>query len=1211
MMKKLLSWILHPWLLAALGLLALALLIWWVGPLVAVAGRVPLADAGVRIALIALLAGGWLAVQLASLWQARRANTRMIEGLAAAPGAGTAAGSGESAELGLLRERFEQALQTLRGMRFDTRADSPGRARGALDALSDRLSQRHLYQLPWYVFIGAPGSGKTTALLNAGLRFPLAGRFGQEGQRGIAGIGGTRHCDWWFTDEAVLIDTAGRYTTQDSDREADRSAWNGFLALLRDGRPRQPLNGVLVTVSVADLLTRGAAERAREAAAVRARIQELHEQLGVRMPLYLLVTKCDLLAGFTDYFATLDREQRAAPWGFTFPLDARLHSDASGLTTEFDRLGQRLTDGLIERLQAERDPARRARIYAFPQQFDALREVLREFVEEVFAPSPFEADPMLRGVYFISGTQEGTPLDRMLGGMARQLGLERAALPPLAASGRSFFLERLLREVVFAESALGGTRLKWEKRRHLMATGAYAALALVALLAAGLWLRSHALNRDDLAAVDARAAALEAELRTTPARQQPDATALLPLLEATRRIAEVDDSPGRHFGLYQGDKLQDASAQALERMQTEGLLPRLALGLEQRLAAGAGAARPEAQYDVLKTYLMLHDPKHFDAKWLAVYLRADWDESLAGRLDATQRAALEHHLDALLARGASTPSRPLDRALVEAARERLRQIPLAQRVYSRLRLPGLLPAELGAFTATAAGGPEVTRILVRGSGRPLNEGLPALYTRAGHQAFDRLVPLLATELAAEESWVLGLAAESRSVAAADPQGQARLADEVRRLYLNDYARLWSDYLADLKLRPTETLAQAIEVAQTLALPGPSAPLRRLLRAAADETTLARPAAPGAESAVREAARGLKDRVLAPILGDGAAGRAVEALQPGREPLEKSLVDDRFVRLHELVGAADAKGPVPLDDTIRLLDEIAVFLQATQAATQSRTPPPPSPTPARARASAGQLPPPLGAMVERLVASGTSAALGATREGLGSAIRAEIGDFCRQAIGGRYPFDRTSSRDVTLDDFSRLFAPGGQMDQFVQKNLAPYVDTTTRPWSFRAVEGARMGLNSAALLSFQHAAEIRDAFFRGSATPVVSVDFRPVSMDPAILQLQIDAGGQTLNYAHGPATLTRLQWPSPRGGAQIRLSISPAPAGGSAGLSTEGPWALLRLIDRAQIAPGSGPERMTATFDIEGRKAVFELISSSVQNPLRLPALRAFSCPTGL
>ena len=70
----------------------------------------------------------------------------------------------------------------------------------------------YLYDLPWYLLIGPPGSGKTTALINSGLKFPLL--------RGatpaaIAGVGGTRYCDWWFSEEAVLIDTAGRYTTQD------------------------------------------------------------------------------------------------------------------------------------------------------------------------------------------------------------------------------------------------------------------------------------------------------------------------------------------------------------------------------------------------------------------------------------------------------------------------------------------------------------------------------------------------------------------------------------------------------------------------------------------------------------------------------------------------------------------------------------------------------------------------------------------------------------------------------------------------------------------------------------------------------------------------------------------------------------------------------------------------------------------------------------
>lgn len=68
-----------------------------------------------------------------------------------------------------------------------------------------RFSRQYLYQLPWYVIIGAPGAGKTTALVNSGLHFPLADRFGKSALRGV---GRTRNCDWWFTNDAVLLDTA-------------------------------------------------------------------------------------------------------------------------------------------------------------------------------------------------------------------------------------------------------------------------------------------------------------------------------------------------------------------------------------------------------------------------------------------------------------------------------------------------------------------------------------------------------------------------------------------------------------------------------------------------------------------------------------------------------------------------------------------------------------------------------------------------------------------------------------------------------------------------------------------------------------------------------------------------------------------------------------------------------------------------------------------
>jgi type VI protein secretion system component VasK len=112
--------------------------------------------------------------------------------------------------------------------------------------------------LPWYLIIGPPGCGKTTALVNSGLRFPLADQFGKNA---IEGTGGTRNCDWWFTDEAVLLDTAGRYTTQDSYAEVDSAAWGGFLGMLKKYRPRRPINGVLVALSLADLIQQSDAER--------------------------------------------------------------------------------------------------------------------------------------------------------------------------------------------------------------------------------------------------------------------------------------------------------------------------------------------------------------------------------------------------------------------------------------------------------------------------------------------------------------------------------------------------------------------------------------------------------------------------------------------------------------------------------------------------------------------------------------------------------------------------------------------------------------------------------------------------------------------------------------------------------------------------------------------------------------------------------------
>ncbi len=180
-------------------------------------------------------------------------------------------------------------------------------------------------------------------------------------------------------------------------------------------------------------------------------------------PVYVLFTKADLIAGFVEFFDNMGREEREQVWGVTFPLDdgAMRTASVAGFSGAFDALLARLNDRMLERVHQEPDLQRRRLIYGFPQQIASLRDVAAEFLTECFRPSRLEARPLLRGVYFTSGTQDGTPIDRLLGHHGREFGLPRQAVPAFSGSGRSYFLARLIKEVVFGEAGAG-----WAGRRR-------------------------------------------------------------------------------------------------------------------------------------------------------------------------------------------------------------------------------------------------------------------------------------------------------------------------------------------------------------------------------------------------------------------------------------------------------------------------------------------------------------------------------------------------------------------------------------------------------------------------------------------------------------------------------------------------------------------------------------------------------------------------
>jgi type VI secretion system protein ImpL len=1200
-MQRILKALLNKFTISVIGFVALAIVLLVVAHWLAID---PIWVAAVLGGLLVL----WLAWYAVRRFRKHRANDQlgdMLEQQAQIETPATTASlvtQGTSqADLDVLRTRLVDAVRTIKTSKI-------GQVSGG----------SALYELPWYIVIGNPAAGKSSAVLNSGLQFPFA----DKKDAVIQGIGGTRNCDWFFTTDGILLDTAGRYSVH----EEDRSEWLGFLGLLKRYRPKAPINGIIVTASIAELTGNRPEFAINLAKNLRQRVQELTEKLEVFAPVYVLFTKADLITGFSEFFNGSDRQEYNRVWGATLPYESDEKRDVVAL---FDERFEELYEGLREISVAQLSMSRGNRLspgqLSFPLEFSAIKPSLRAFLATLFENNPFQHKPIFRGFYFTSALQEGEANSAAAQRIANRFELSADSLPKaeVALPQNGFFLHDLFTKVIFADKQTVRQFASPNKTRLRYATfGGFGAVLLLALCG---WTWSTVANHRLVADVQADLDRVE--------RIQQNRNDLQSRLEAMdileNRIEQLDqlhrDRPlSLSLGVYQGDRLEDhlldeyysgvrqimlapvqqnleaflkdvnAHASQLTpsvHLPDSGAIPVSAQVPATGTGAGADGSRAnpgneasstnvDDAYNALKTYLMLSDKSHVEAGHLTDQIPRfwrDWLDTNRGNMTRDDVIRSSQRMIAFYLAHVTDDNWPMIEAnlgLVDQTRSSLRPVvrgkPARERVYEEIRARAA--SRFAPMTIARVVGNANTTLISD------NYAIPGSFTReAWFQYVQPAIREAATKELQAKDWVLNSASQDDLTLDGSPeQVQKALVD----MYKGEYAQNWQKFMQGLTVQDFGSFSQAVDGMNRLGDPQNS-PLRKVFETTYDQTAWDNPAF--ANNALSHAQSGILQWIksLFSRVPSAAAANIDINGKPVRLPI--GPIGQAFAGVDKLVVKQDSGSLLN-----GYLDALSKVRTRFNTLKNQGDPGP----------GAAQL------MQQTLDGSGSELADGlkyvdeqmltgvtddqrqllrpllthpltqsyavilqpATAE-VNRVWNAQVYQIFQNSLADKYPFASSGKVEAGAGDIAQVFGPDGAISKFVGTTLGPLTVRrggiiSPRTWSDMGLtltpDFANGFANWVAPLSGGAAAD------SGSAASGPQTVFQIMPQPSSgVTEYTLSIDGQQMRYRNTPPQWTNFVWPNPQGAPGAMLSATTFDGRTVQLVNEPGHYGLEKLINSAQ------------------------------------------------
>lgn len=1177
-----------------IGLLCIGALIWVAGPYV---GLVSVGARLLAILVLVLLVAAVLGVRW---WQNKRRGRRLERELDAAGSLGTR--PDREAEIESLRNQMQTAIAALKSSELGV----------------SRTGSAALYALPWYMIIGPSAAGKSTILRNSGLNFPHS----SHDPRGVQGLGGTRNCDWWFSDEAIFLDTAGRYTAI----EEDRDEWLAFLGMLRQHRKHRPVNGVIVAISIADLLTADGAGVEKHARIVRSRIDEIIGALGIVFPVYIFFTKCDLIRGFNAFFNDLSNEERDQIWGASAlgVTQAAIKREPAGIMEqEFDLLYSRLCSHRWRKLSTERNPVNKGEILDFPGQFRAARTRLKEFVQFVFKAHPYTETPIFAGFFFTSGTQGGVAIERSVGADRRFVASTTDGSAGLARDAKPFFISRLLKEVVLPNSGLVTHNRRRAERLRALKRSVIVACFLVAITGITTFATSFSANVLLIHRTKTDVRRLASALTTSSHPERPVSA----LVSFERNTAPLWDPTVGGMRLYRPMGLEVPLGRSfLWGMQRFFLAPvkayltgRLEDDLKMNpgfspsgVSVGSAKMVPVAAkmlvesqqaalaYTDLKRYLALAHPKHLVFPRAVSTYTALWVRALNQQGVATHAAEIplmQTMVRYYLAHMRKPKSSRLHAAalnanyrLVRKVRGIVNRLPNAERLYADMQAAGslkLAPIDMRSLLGHHAP-----------HGLYSNTVIPGVYSRKGWRTF--VIPYLHNlgETNASANWILGNGQQRRLTT----KERRRLVVQMRRLYFSDYATAWLQMLETIAVRAPNSLSAAARQLHDLAKPkgaftallrgiyknvdvsanGRSALLRFIAKhdshskASALVPELAAPFG-DLRNLLRAGLFGKKNTWVGRYLkGLSTAQGNVSQLAATSDPGRKAIA---FARRLMSGNGGSALNKVSLS--------VASATEGLSLAPH--------------RALSHLLRAPIRATWESIIR--------VAERGLEHSWRNRVYAPYRQTIRGRYPFyiNGGSASVSDVDEFFRRRS--GIYWAFMDHQIKPFLHEKDGRWEVHTWLGIGVQPSASFLASITRTRQISQGFFapgQSEASVHFAVFPYPTS---GVVESNLQVGNKRYRYRNGPQEWHVLHW---SGASRVaRIQALRVGSMSRAALSYRGRWAWFHLLDHASIGKVNG-DAFDATWVIghlaNRSRVTFRIRANRVPNPLLPGFVRGYELP---